>query len=310
MNIKKIINFAFLAIFFVFFVGCIGEEISNRTEVGGTDINVSSVGNVEGSIVDFSTDNLLTGVTVKIGGKSDTTGDDGVYTIKTLDIGMRSITVNKAGYQVYSGTIEVKKGYTVNHNISLVFDENNNIIVANASSQDIKADDEIMWFIKITSPLGFKIKQYEDLSFKTQFELSQLAAKFAFSPEGWGLGDRKDSYVYNISENPITGNGVWENPIYVIVVPEDESNDFDFEPTPKNMEKRKRYLAFHVDADTSRGSHDICENSNNFGIISGYSDGEMMQCVIENWGTYLIENTKELSDRNNFSETSQLIEIN
>lgn len=86
---------------------------------GGTDISVSDVGNVEGTVTDASTGTALSGVTVQVGDKSDVTGDNGVYSIQDIDVGSRTITATITGYQSHSGTVTVSKGTTVSHNIEM-----------------------------------------------------------------------------------------------------------------------------------------------------------------------------------------------
>ncbi len=86
---------------------------------GGTDISVSDLGNVEGTVTDASTGAALSGITVQIGDKSDVTGDNGIYSIQDLDVGSRTVTATKTGYQDYNGTVTVTKGTTIASNIQL-----------------------------------------------------------------------------------------------------------------------------------------------------------------------------------------------
>ena len=86
---------------------------------GGTNVSVSDVGNVEGTVTDASTGTALSGVTVQIGDKTATTGDNGVFSIQDLDVGSRTVSATKTGYQSYSGTVTITKGTTVSHNIEM-----------------------------------------------------------------------------------------------------------------------------------------------------------------------------------------------
>jgi len=94
----------------------------------GTTVTVSETGNVEGTVTAALSNAPLSGVTVQIGDKSDVTGDNGVYSIQDIDVGTRTITATKTGYQNYSGTVEVEKGTTVIHNIQMTPEDEEEII--------------------------------------------------------------------------------------------------------------------------------------------------------------------------------------
>lgn len=49
---------------------------------------------------------------------------------------------------------------------------------------------------------------------------------------------------------------------------------------------QERALAFHNDTWHSRLSHNLCESSNNFGVISGLANGNWEECKVANWGKY------------------------
>lgn len=85
----------------------------------GTNVTISDIGNVEGTITDATSGTPISGVTVQIGDKSNVTGNNGVYSIQDLAVGSRTVTAAKNGYQNYNGTVTVTKGTTVSHNIQI-----------------------------------------------------------------------------------------------------------------------------------------------------------------------------------------------
>lgn len=110
---KHLKTFALLLVVMALFTAC------GAAGGGGTDISVSDVGNVEGTVTDASTGTALSGVAVQIGDKSDVTDDNGVYSIQDIDVGSRTITATKTGYQSHSGTVTISKGTTVSHDIEM-----------------------------------------------------------------------------------------------------------------------------------------------------------------------------------------------
>jgi len=134
-------------------------------------------------------------------------------------------------------------------------------------------------YIVISSPLGTASStDMPDLSSKTQLEISLLAAEFAMSDEGWNLQNREGADLALIGEG-------WDNPVYRIAVSMYDSDDFGFQ-RPDSAWGDRRHLIFHIDAWSSRAGHDICESTNNFGIISGIVDGPYAICADPDWGTF------------------------
>lgn len=86
---------------------------------GCDEVTVNNLGSVEGTVTDSSTGGLLAGVTVKIGEKSNETGESGVFSVSKVSVGTRTITASKDGYEIYSENVEVLKDTTVNHNIKM-----------------------------------------------------------------------------------------------------------------------------------------------------------------------------------------------
>lgn len=85
----------------------------------GTNVSVNDVGNIEGTVTDATSGAVIAGVTVQVGDKSNVTGNNGVYSIQDLDVGSRTATATKTGYQNYNGTVTVTKGTTVTQNIQM-----------------------------------------------------------------------------------------------------------------------------------------------------------------------------------------------
>lgn len=114
MNLKRFIRFSCLTLLLnLFLYGC------GAGGGGGTNVSVSDVGNVEGTVTDASTGAALSSVTVQIGDKSDVTGDNGVFSIQDIDVGSRTVTASKTGYQSYNGSTTILKGTTANQNIQM-----------------------------------------------------------------------------------------------------------------------------------------------------------------------------------------------
>lgn len=86
---------------------------------GGTNVSISDVGNVEGTVTDATSGAPVSGATVQVGDKSATTNASGVYSITDLAVGSRTITATKTGYQNYNGTVTVTKGTTITQNIQM-----------------------------------------------------------------------------------------------------------------------------------------------------------------------------------------------
>lgn len=111
MKIPK--SFIFIPLIAAFLCAC------GTAAKDGTNVTISDIGNVEGTVTDATTGTPISGVTVQIGDKSNVTGSNGVYSIQDLAVGSRTITATKTGYQNYNGTVTVTKGTTVTHNIQM-----------------------------------------------------------------------------------------------------------------------------------------------------------------------------------------------
>jgi molybdopterin-binding protein len=89
------------------------------TTGSGTNVSVTDTGNIEGTVKDVLTGEVVTDVTVQIGTQAAITGTNGVYSVANLSVGSRTISASKSGYQIYNGTVIIEKGKTINQNIQL-----------------------------------------------------------------------------------------------------------------------------------------------------------------------------------------------
>lgn len=116
----------------------------------------TNVGNVEGTVTDKSTGNLLSGVTVRIGDKSVETGNNGVYTLVSVFVGDRTVTATKTGYKIYTANTKIQKGTTVKLDIQLTdstTDTTNQTLVANLEVSNHSFEDLILPEGYFTRPL-------------------------------------------------------------------------------------------------------------------------------------------------------------
>jgi hypothetical protein len=86
----------------------------------GTNITAIDTGTVEGTVKDSVTGNVISGVTIQIGTPAAVTGINGVYSITGLNIGSRTVSATRSGYQNFNDTVTVQKGVTVTHDIQLI----------------------------------------------------------------------------------------------------------------------------------------------------------------------------------------------
>lgn len=79
----------------------------------------STTGAVKGIVTDESTGTALENVLVNIGSIDTKTDNEGRYQLTGIEAGSKTITAQKSGYKEYSGTVEVKTGEIVSHDIEL-----------------------------------------------------------------------------------------------------------------------------------------------------------------------------------------------
>jgi Tol biopolymer transport system component len=68
------------------------------------------LGNISGKVFAASTSLPIIDALVSCGGVSSTTNDSGAYSLQSVPVGLRTLTVSKAGYQLYSMPVEIKEG--------------------------------------------------------------------------------------------------------------------------------------------------------------------------------------------------------
>jgi len=127
-----------------------------------------------------------------------------------------------------------------------------------------------------------KALRFEDVN--TQLKAAVQAKDLAI--EGWGL-DATDNTQFP---------PVWSGPLVAFFVDAAKSEDFGYAINTDN-----RYLIFHTDDLTGRGSHDICEQPNNFGIISGARSDIQTRCVVPEWGHFFIEDVSGIPPEISFA---------
>ena len=67
-------------------------------------------GSITGKVFATGTNLPITGAFVSCGGVSSTTDDSGAYSLQGVPVGLRTLTVSKAGYRLYSMPVEVQEG--------------------------------------------------------------------------------------------------------------------------------------------------------------------------------------------------------
>ena len=92
-----------------------GETILQDIDMAATSVN----GAVAGFVTDKDSRLGLEDVVISIGTHKTTTDDDGKYILRGIPAGSYTITAQKAGYQDYSGSVEVKSGEITQHSIEM-----------------------------------------------------------------------------------------------------------------------------------------------------------------------------------------------
>jgi alpha-tubulin suppressor-like RCC1 family protein len=94
------------------------EVVAGSTVTHNIAMNeLSGLGTVTGVVTDAATSLPITGATVTVDGKSDTTNGSGEYSISGVTPGSQTITATASGYPNYSGTVDVIADSTVTFNI-------------------------------------------------------------------------------------------------------------------------------------------------------------------------------------------------
>jgi Tol biopolymer transport system component len=68
------------------------------------------LGNISGKVFAVITSLPIIDAFVSCGGVSSTTDDSGAYSLQCVPVGLRTLTISKAGYQLYSLPVEIQEG--------------------------------------------------------------------------------------------------------------------------------------------------------------------------------------------------------
>ncbi len=117
-----------------------------------------------------------------------------------------------------------------------------------------------------------------------QLEISRQAMLFALSSEGWGLENFGGVMRFN---EPPSNLGH----LYSIVELIDASEILGFELNAEAIQYGLSMsgVEFHTDELVGRLSHDFCESTDNYGVISGIMGGRWQQCAVADWGGFSVE---------------------
>jgi TolB protein len=79
-------------------------------DCGSKKITQQKLGNIEGKVFLIGTGLPIPDVLVSCSGISDTTDSSGAYSLLNIPVGMRSVTAEKEGYELWKAFIDVRKG--------------------------------------------------------------------------------------------------------------------------------------------------------------------------------------------------------
>jgi hypothetical protein len=148
--------------------------------------------------------------------------------------------------------------------------------------------EEVTLVLESFPPATFpRVSRTIEVSSSTnQLEITEQAALFALSAEGWGLEGYGGQITY--PEPP-----VWSGTEYAVQPipgPSPTLSDlFGYELNSESLQYGSYYqLWFHTDEWVARLSHDIGESVNNYGVISGNMSGSWLQCAVTHWGRFFV----------------------
>ncbi|MBC8175978.1 MAG: carboxypeptidase regulatory-like domain-containing protein, partial [Deltaproteobacteria bacterium] len=93
-------------------------------------------GEIRGSVIDNDTLSSIENAVISIGSATTTSNSDGSYHLSGIPSGVQIIKASKSGYQNYSGSVEVKAGKTVFHDISMIPEPTTGTVRGSVSNKD------------------------------------------------------------------------------------------------------------------------------------------------------------------------------
>ncbi len=134
----------------------------------------------------------------------------------------------------------------------------------------------------VTLPRLTKLVDVAD--FDTQDKVATAARNLAI--EGWLPTTQADTF----------GTPDWSGAVHLLKGSAVETEELGFAlNSAAQSNGNRRYLVFHTDELSQRGSHQICESTDNFGVVSGVQDGSFLQCAITNWGRFYLEDVRGIA---------------
>ena len=101
----------------------------------------ASEGEIRGSVIDNNTLSSIEDAVISIGSATTTSNSDGSYHLSGIPSGVQIIKASKSGYQNYSGSVEVKAGESVFHDISMIPEPTTGTVRGSVTNKD--TDDPI-----------------------------------------------------------------------------------------------------------------------------------------------------------------------
>jgi hypothetical protein len=140
-----------------------------------------------------------------------------------------------------------------------------------------------------------------------QLEISRQAVLFALRSEGWNL----ENLGFNLDsrEPPEWSGHIYWASADVGGLDSDISKLLGYDLNDEALTYGPTFfLWFHTDEWVARGSHDICESENNYGVMSGGMGGVFTQCTVADWGRFTVQLlTEPLPDIKVNSEDNHIV---
>ena len=99
----------------IFVAACGGSDDGTNTNDGAKN----SIGEVSGIVSDATSGNILSNVTISVGGQNILSSDVGEYNIKNISVGSYTLTARVDNYLIYSSLIGIAENQNLTQNITL-----------------------------------------------------------------------------------------------------------------------------------------------------------------------------------------------